>query len=58
MWDHSPLAREFASEAARAASPALNVAAYRDENPIGLLVLSHVLNELDAERNSHDDDTT
>lgn len=47
-WDHSPLAREFAAEAASAAYPDLNVAAYRDDEPVGLLVLSHVLNELDA----------
>ncbi|HEY0944215.1 MAG TPA: small ribosomal subunit Rsm22 family protein [Opitutaceae bacterium] len=49
VWDHSTLAREFAADAARAAYPGFNVDAYRDGEPFGLLVLSHVLNELDAD---------
>lgn len=49
VWDHSPVAREFATQAAREAHPELKVAVYADDEPIGLLVLSHLLNELDAE---------
>lgn len=46
VWDHSPEAREFATGAARDAYPALKVALYAEDEPIGLLVLSHLLNEL------------
>lgn len=51
VWDHSPLACDFAEEAARRAFPALRVASATPsllaaEAPIGLLVISHVLNEL------------
>ncbi len=51
VWDHSPLACDFAAEAARAAFPSLAVAQatpgfLAGAEPIGLLVISHVLNEL------------
>ncbi|MDP3071448.1 MAG: small ribosomal subunit Rsm22 family protein [Opitutaceae bacterium] len=51
VWDHSPLACDFAEDAARRAFPALRVATATPgllaaDAPIGLLVLSHVLNEL------------
>jgi hypothetical protein len=47
LYDHSPEAVEFAIGAARAAFPKLTVARWRSSHePIGLLVLSHVLNEL------------
>lgn len=46
VWDHSPHACEFATQAAREAHPELKAAVYADDEPIGLLVLSHVLNEL------------
>jgi len=49
-WDHSPLARDFAIERARAEFPSLSVSAFADTGqPIGLLVVSHVLNELPPE---------
>ncbi len=51
LWDHSPVACDFAAEAASAAFPGLDI---RQATPgffasgerIGLLLLSHVLNEL------------
>jgi SAM-dependent methyltransferase len=51
FWDHSPSATMFAHDAASRELPGLEVsmatAAYlRCDDPIGLLVLSHVLNEL------------
>ncbi|MDR2675714.1 MAG: small ribosomal subunit Rsm22 family protein [Opitutaceae bacterium] len=50
VWDHSPLAREFAAGAARRAFPTLNVAAAAaPEKSIAApftLVVSHVINEL------------
>jgi SAM-dependent methyltransferase len=51
VWDHSPLACDFAEEAARNAFPSLRVATASPsllsaDTPIGLLVVSHVLNEL------------
>jgi hypothetical protein len=51
LWDHSPLAVDFAAAAARRAFPGLEVAAATPaflaaQEPIGLLVISHVLNEL------------
>ncbi len=50
VWDHSQLARDFAGERARAEFPALTVSAFADSGqPIGLLVVSHVLNELPPE---------
>jgi hypothetical protein len=53
VWDHSPLARQFAADAARRSFPALGVAeatpgSLAGSSPIGLLIVSHVLNELDA----------
>ncbi|MEI6051607.1 MAG: small ribosomal subunit Rsm22 family protein [Opitutaceae bacterium] len=52
VWDHSPLAVDFSAAAAKAEFPLLNVTAAPPEvligqAPIGLLVISHVLNELD-----------
>lgn len=54
VWDHSPRAVAFAHAAARRAFPALSAAPaapdFRSSSaPVGLLVLSHVLNELSAE---------
>ncbi|MCX6955056.1 MAG: hypothetical protein NTV51_23120 [Verrucomicrobia bacterium] len=51
VWDHSPLACDYAEAAARAAFPSLRVAQatpglLAGTEPIGLLVVSHVLNEL------------
>jgi len=53
VWDHAPLAAEFAADAARRSFPALRVTqatprSFAGDAPIGLLVVSHVLNELDA----------
>ena len=46
-WDHSEPAVQFAVERAQAIFPGLPTGAWRDEGqPIDLLVLSHVLNEL------------
>lgn len=54
VWDHSPLAREFAATRAREEFPALSVAESASEpTPTDLppytLVISHVLNELPPE---------
>lgn len=54
VWDHSPLAADFAVENAERAFPALRVAQATPglltaDDPIGLLVVSHVLNELAAD---------
>lgn len=47
VWDHSPLAINFAAAAARREFPALTVAGtLPTATPIGLLLISHVLNEL------------
>jgi ribosomal protein RSM22 (predicted rRNA methylase) len=51
VWDHSPIATEFARDLARKAFPRLPVSVATPEfvegsQPIGLLVISHVLNEL------------
>lgn len=51
VWDHSPLATGFAEEAARRAFPSLRLAQatpglLAGDSPIGLLIISHVLNEL------------
>lgn len=51
VWDHSPVAALFSHDAARRAFPGLDVAVatpgfLAGDGPIGLLVLSHVLNEL------------
>jgi hypothetical protein len=54
VWDHSPLATGFAVEAAEQAFPRVRVSAVTpgflaSDAPIGLLVVSHVLNELPTE---------
>ena len=54
VWDHSPLACDHAEQAARLAFPDLAVAQaapslLASDAPIGLLILSHVLNELPPE---------
>lgn len=54
VWDHSPLACDYAATAAEAAFPSLAVAQaapgfLHSDTPIGLLVISHVLNELPPE---------
>ncbi len=54
VWDHSPLACDYAATAARQQFPNLHVAEataglLASDTPIGLLVVSHVLNELPAE---------
>lgn len=51
VWDHSPLACEYAATAAQGRFPGLHVAQatpglIAGDSPIGLLVVSHVLNEL------------
>lgn len=47
VWDHSPLAREFALAKAQAAFPTLPVRIWdRAAGSVDLLVVSHVLNEL------------
>ena len=51
VWDHSPLASRYAADRARKMFPALAVdsPADLDKSPPGLLVISHVLNELPPE---------
>lgn len=54
VWDHSPIATSFAYDAARNKFPGLDVSMATPgflgaEDPISLLVLSHVLNELHPE---------
>jgi len=51
VWDHSPVACDFAAEAASRAFPHLKVAQaapsfLASTEPVGLLIISHVLNEL------------
>jgi Mitochondrial small ribosomal subunit Rsm22 len=51
VWDHSSLACDFAVQAARQSFPSLQVdtatpALLASTDPIGLLIVSHVLNEL------------
>jgi hypothetical protein len=48
VWDHSAVAREFTTARARKAFPGLEVTEFSDDGaaPVGVLVLSHVLNEL------------
>lgn len=51
VWDHSPLACDFATEAAQRSFPALSVSQatpgfLASSDPIGLLVVSHVLTEI------------
>ncbi len=54
VWDQSPLAGDFAAEAARAEFPTVAVEQVTPgflaaDTPVGVLVISHVLNELPAE---------
>jgi hypothetical protein len=54
VWDHSALACDYAENAATRAFPALNVAQatpgfLQATTPIGLLLISHVLNELSTD---------
>jgi SAM-dependent methyltransferase len=54
VWDHSPLACDYAAETAQQAFPTLRVAQatpglLASNEPIGLLLVSHVLNELTPE---------
>jgi len=54
LWDHSSLAMDFAENAASKAFPGLNISSVTPSylasgGPIGLLVVSHVLNELSTE---------
>ena len=53
VWDHSPLASDYAADVARARFPHLRVSEatpglLASDEGIGLLVVSHVLNELPA----------
>jgi hypothetical protein len=55
VWDHSPAACDFSVESAGRAFPALRAASATPGflaagDPIGLLVISHVLNELSADQ--------
>jgi hypothetical protein len=54
LWDHSPLACDYAAEVAQQVFPGLAVAQatpgfLASDAPIGLLIVSHVLNELPAD---------
>lgn len=54
VWDHAALACDYASETAQAAFPHLRIAQatpglLNSDTPVGLLVISHVLNELPPE---------
>jgi hypothetical protein len=54
LWDHSPVACDFAANAATTAFPALSVSTVTpgflaSSEPVGLLLISHVLNELSPE---------
>jgi hypothetical protein len=53
LWDHSPLAADFSEQAARRSFPGLVVEHLTPgflaaDEPVGVLVISHVLNELPA----------
>jgi diadenosine tetraphosphatase ApaH/serine/threonine PP2A family protein phosphatase len=53
-WDHEALAADYAAQTARREFPHLNVAAVtpgflQGTEPVGLLLISHVLNELSAD---------
>lgn len=55
LWDHAPLAIDFAEQRARQAFPALRIEGVtpgflQGTEPVGLLLLSHVLNEVSAEQ--------
>jgi hypothetical protein len=47
VWDHSPLARSFAVSEARRRWPHVDVGEWVSGEPVGTLVVSHVINELD-----------
>ena len=54
VWDHSPLACDFAAAAAERAFPSIRTAQatpglLASSEPVGLLIVSHVLNELAPE---------
>ena len=54
LWDHEPVATQFAESVARREHPKLEVRGVTPsflsgDSPIGLLVISHVLNELSPE---------
>ena len=54
VWDHSPLACDFAAQRAETEFPGLRVGQatpsfLASQEPIGLLIVSHVLNELSPE---------
>jgi hypothetical protein len=54
VWDHSPLASDYAAEAAQRAFPGLRVTQatpgyFASAERVGLLLVSHVLNELPPE---------
>ena len=54
VWDHSPAACDFSAHAATQAFPTLNVRSatpgfLASNEPVGLLLISHVLNELPPE---------
>jgi hypothetical protein len=54
VWDHSALAADFAEEVARREFPSLRIAQatpnlLTSDAPIGLLIISHVLNELSSD---------
>jgi hypothetical protein len=49
LFDHSALAMDFAQHRAKQIFPALPVNRTVTDGPIGVLVISHVLNELDAD---------
>jgi SAM-dependent methyltransferase len=54
VWDHSPVACDFATDAVARAFPALDVSSVTpgflaSNEPVGLLLISHVLNELPPE---------
>ncbi|MGC4074471.1 MAG: small ribosomal subunit Rsm22 family protein [Nibricoccus sp.] len=48
VWDHSPLARQFAATSAREKFPALSVSEFTPHASPFTLLLSHVVNELPA----------
>jgi len=54
LWDHEPLAADYAARVAQAEFPQLNMTTVtpgfiHGDEPIGLLIISHVLNELSTE---------
>lgn len=54
VWDHEPLAADFAERQARAAFSGLDITTVipgflQGDKPVGLLLISHVLNELSTE---------